>query len=440
MNQSQQDSSTSTGNNHLESFIPVTRFALIDTLVNEAANNGDRKDVVCFFQLLGQWRHQEHQDRLLRLKERYLPFSPDRDTIRVLDYSSQQLEVMKDELIDDITAMLERANYNLIDADGLNRLLSTHSAYGLELKVDQLEYDEILVYYRGAGEETLVQRNWQKLFKKEAHTIPTFKRLFLLLKLKPEARRVEEIMDEKDVSEKKAKRILEKRRDKLPKSNGDSFIYLKLFKNIPQEDLEMMFPNTQVQFKLFDKIKLGMTAGGGTVAGVAGAASKAMAAVAAANPIALAGSIFGIVGIITRQVMNFFNTRNRYMLALSRRLYFHSLADNRGALTLLWDRGEEEDIKEAMLLYHFLLRKPVLRNELHLIDAEIEHFLMERYGVKVNFDIADAIDHLLRDGIVQENEQGQLIALSAPECKKVLEQRWRERLSNITTAEVDLED
>ena len=255
MNRSQQDSSTSTGNNHLESFIPVTRFALIDTLVNEAANNGDRKDLVCFFQVLGQWRHQESQDRLLRLKERYLPFSPDRDTIRVLDYSSQQLEVMKEELIDEITALLERANYNLIDADELNGLLSTHSAYGLELKVDQLEYDEILVYYRGAGEETLVQRNREKLFRKEAYTIPTFRRLFLLLKLKPEARRFKEIMEEKDVSEKKAKRILEKRRDKLPKSNGDSFIYLKLFKNIPQEDLEMMFPNTQVQFKLFDKIK-----------------------------------------------------------------------------------------------------------------------------------------------------------------------------------------
>ena len=416
-------------NNPRESFIPVTRFALIDTLSKTVEDGGKREERARFFQLLAQWRHQDHQDRLLRLKERYLPFSPDRDTIRVLEFSDQQLKTMQSELIDEVASMLERANYTHVDEEQLNRLLSTHSAYGLELKVDRLEYDEIMVYFRGAGEERLEKRNWKKWFKKETLIVPTFKRLFLLLKLKPKQQRIEELMDSEGISQKKAEKLVAKRREKLPKTNSDDFIYLKLFKNIPQEDLEMMFPNTQVQFRLFDKIKLGMTAGGGTVAGVAGAASKAMAAIAAANPIALAGSIFGIVGIITRQVMNFFNTRNRYMLALSQRLYFHSLADNRGALTLLCDRGEEEDIKEDLLMYHFLSHHPTPRDELDQLDKKIEAYLYEQYQVQVDFDIDDALRRLERDGLIKENEQKALSALSPQEAFQVLDQRWHERLS-----------
>ena len=415
----------------LEAFIPVTRFALIKTLAGEARKNGDKAEITSFFQFLGQWRHQEHQDRLLRLKERYLPFSPDRDTVKVLNFSEEELDSLQQQLIDEVSAMLERANYSHIDDNELDRLLSTHSAYGLELKVDRQEYDEILIYYRGSGEETLEQRDWRNLFRKKVITVPIFKRLFLLLKLKPLEERVREIMAADGISEKKARKVIRKNRKRLPKNAGASHVYLKLFKNIPQEDLEMMFPNTQVQFKLLDKLKLGMTAGGGTIAGVAGTASKAMAAVASANPIALASSMVGLIGVIVRQVMNFFNTRNKYMLALSQRLYFHSLADNRGALTLLSDRGEEEDVKEELLLYYFLYRNPLPRGELHTLDANIETFLAEQFKVKVDFDIGDALQRLERDGIVNEDGQGRLNALAPAEACRLLEQKWRNRLSDM---------
>ena len=415
----------------LETFIPVTRFALMKALLEDAASHGDAADLGVFFRFLGQWRHQEHFERLVRLKECYMPFSPDRDTLRVTAYSDEELMVLQARLVGDIRAMLERANYTLIDEAEQNRLLSTHSAHGLELKVDRDEYDEILIFYRGAGEEVLVKRDWETLFRKRVVTVPIFKRLFLVLKLKTPEQRIQEIMAGKRVGEARARKLLEQRRKPFPKVDGGKRIYLKLFKNIPQEDLEMMFPNTQVRFRMYDKVKLGMTAGGGTAAGVGGAASKAMAAVATANPLALASAIFGIVAVVSRQVMSFFNTRNRYMLALSKRLYFHSLADNRGALTLLSDRGEQEDIKEELLLYYFLWRRPVARGELHAVDARIESFLADNYGVKVDFDVEDAVQRLQRDGLLRDDEAGMLRVLSPGDACRLLEDKWRERIADM---------
>ena len=54
--------------------------------------------------------------------------------------------------------------------------------------------------------------------------------------------------------------------DKYAYGPGDTM--LKLFQNVPRADIEMLFPNTKVEFKLLDKLKLGLTAGGGTVAGL----------------------------------------------------------------------------------------------------------------------------------------------------------------------------
>ena len=42
---------------------------------------------------------------------------------------------------------------------------------------------------------------------------------------------------------------------------------------MPRSDVEMIFPNTKVRFRLFDKIKFGVTAGSGLGMGVVGTAS-----------------------------------------------------------------------------------------------------------------------------------------------------------------------
>ena len=428
-----------------EKFIPVTRLALMDHLAKEeqrtaAATGHSSCDNI--FQYLSAWRQQSYHQRLTRLKQCYLPFSPDRDTKRVRDFSEAELSEFKAGLIRNIKVLLIQANYEEINQDKLEELLQANSAHGLELKVDLSEFDEVLLYARGRVVDTITKRTADNLylFPKE-FKVPVYKRLFLLLKLKSVDQRVREIMEQSGVNEKKARKINKKQRNGLPDDPDGSFVYLRLFKEIPQEDLEMMFPNTQVKLRMFDKIKLGVTAGGGTVAGIAGAASKIMAAVATANPIGLAVALLGVIGLLFRQVKTVFNTRTKYMMMLAQRLFFHSLANNRSVLTLLVDRAGEEDLKEEMLAYYFLMRHPMPASELREdgeLDVLIEEFLSREFGVTVDFDLEDALKRLNADHLLSAGPDNIISALSPADACAVLERKWRALLSHTPQAEEEM--
>ena len=153
-----------------------------------------------------------------------------------------------------------------------------------------------------------------------------------------------------------AEGIVRRLRRLLPDTVSSDYVYIKLFKNMPRSDVEMIFPNTKVKFRLFDKIKFGVTAGSGFGVGVVGTASKIAIA---SNPYTLVMALAGLGGVALRQASTFINQRNRYMVVMARNLYFHSMADNRGVMTLLADRAAEEDIKEEMLLYSVLAKERV---------------------------------------------------------------------------------
>ena len=234
------------------------------------------------------------------------------------------------------------------------------------------EFDEALLYYRGTGTIVREERNpWRLYLRKDRLDVPIFERLFLLLKLKPAETRIAEIMAATQVDRARAARDVEKARAHFPPGVSSDYIYVKIFKRIPQIDIEMLFPNTKVAFRPFDKLKLMVTAGGGTVAGVAGTATKLLAAT---NPFTLAFGVFGLSAVIFRQAMKFFHTRNHYMMVLAQNLYFCSLANNRGALTLIADGAEEEDVKEDMLLYAFLARHPSKHDALPELKIMVTSF------------------------------------------------------------------
>jgi hypothetical protein len=266
------------------------------------------------------------------------------------------------------------------------------------------------------------ERNpWRLYLTKDRFEVPIFERLFLLFKLKSDETRIAEIMAATGADRNRGARLLRKARAHLPLGLSHDHIYVKMFKRIPQIDLEMLFPNTKIAFRPFDKLKLMITAGGGTVAGVTGTATKLLAAT---NPFTLAFGIAGLSAVVFRQVMSFFNTRNRYMMVLAQNLYFFSLANNHGALTLIADRAEEEDVKEDMLAYAFLARHPSKYNALADIKREATTFLKERCGVSVDFDAEDALRRLLADGLVRSDAQGNLTAIAPDEARAHIDRLW----------------
>ncbi len=415
-----------------ERFIPVSYQSLMQVLsLPEMWSAGEHEQGRTLIKNLYAWRHQTYRTRLEALKDSYLIFSPDTDTVTTETLSDLELRERRHDFMENVGTLLESANYEKITQSDLDLLLTSDSPYGLRLHVDLDAFDDVVIYFRGASTKIVEYRDWKWAFlKKKAVETPIFQRLFVALKLKPEEEQIKELMLKEEISRSKAEKKVAKNLKLLPDGVSSANIYLKLFKNIPQDDLEMMFPNTRVVFKLLDKLKLGLTAGGGTIAGLFGILPKLFVAATLLNPITLITTIFGFFGLLVRQITKFFNQRNEYMMTLAQNLYFHNLANNRGVLTLLVDRAEEEDIKEEALLYCFLCRNQNRATNLETAKAEIETFLHSNFNVEIEFDLEDAFSRLLRDGLVIENGEGYKI-LPPAQAKMRIQNLWRGVLQEI---------
>lgn len=416
-----------------EHFIPITRFALMDRLTMPSAwPRGQSLAARRFFAYLDYWRHQRYGSKLLDLEQTYEPFSPDSDLLLTRSFTDDELDGMQDRMIQSIKEVLAQANYSPIDPSSVQEILTKDSHYGLDLHVDFSLFEEVLIYYRGASTTKDQKRTLRKFMRKEEFDVPIFQRLFLLFKLKTPQQRIREIMEEEKVSRKEAERMARKQRAYLPAAVTPGNIYMKLFKNIPRSDIEMVFPNTEVRYRMLDKLMLG----GGGIAGLGGPVVGAVTKFGMlANPFVAVPVIIGLGGAVFRGAMNFVNKRNKYMVVMAQNLYFHSMADNRGVMIKLIDRAAEEDVKEEMLLYSVLAKENANRRDLKAIDIAIEQYLKSTFGLDIDFDLDDALERLLADGIVKEDANGDLHTLSPEDASLHIDEMWDRLLDELPDVE-----
>jgi hypothetical protein len=419
-----------------EKFLPVTRHALLDRLtVPDLWPNGDHVQARRFLRYLDYWRRHGYSAKLLDLEQLYEPFSPDTDMLQTRAFSDRERHAMQKRLVACMAELLTQGNFTRIAPENFHIILTKDSHYGLDLQVDTDAFEELLIFYRGASTITERRRDIRKAYMgwKEIE-VSVFQRLFILFKLKPFDVRVQEMMAQGKFDKNKAERIVRRQRKMLPGTVTSDRIYIKLFKNMPRSDVEMAFPNTKVRFRLLDKLKFGVSAGSGLGVGVAGTIGKLALL---SNPYTLVMTLGGLGGIVVRQASNFVAQRNRYMVVLAKNLYFHSMADNRGVMTLLADRAADEDIKEEMLLYTWIANMPPLKaRDLETIDRSIEGYLKSAFGIDVDFDIFDALARLKQEGVITELEDGTLKILPPMEAALHIDKLWDaclDELPDITT-------
>ena len=411
-----------------EKFLPVTRHALMDRLTEPALwPNGDAAHARRFLRYLDYWRRHGYAAKLLDLEQIYEPFSPDSDLLSTRTFTPEERQVMLKRLVARMADLIEQSNFTRVDPNDFHIILTKDSHYGLDLQVDVDAFEEVLIFYRGATTVTERYRDIRKAYLGwREKKVPVFQRLFIMFKLKPFETRVREVIDKHKVSRREAESQVKRLRRLLPGDVSSDYVYMKLFKNMPRSDVEMIFPNTKVRFRLFDKIKFGVTAGSGLGVGAVTTVSKIAIA---SNPYTLVMALAGLGGVAMRQASAFMNQRNRYMVVMARNLYFHSMADNRGVMTLLADRAAEEDIKEEMLLYGVLARQAYNVRDLKAIDHDIEQYLKQAFSIDVNFDVEDALRRLKQDGIVTELADGTLQVLPAQEAATHVDQLWDSSLN-----------
>lgn len=377
-------------------FIPFRKVDVIEMCINDSRLS--KYDQNLFRQLchiLGSLIHFEFHHQVEMLKDCYAPFNPDADTRLNFDYSEQNKKALQKNLVEGLAAILNAANFQKITETDLEEALKEESLFKIRLRVDFNDFEEVIFYQRGEStkEETLI-----KFFglKKEPITFTNYERVVIYIKFKKEDY------------------FKAKRQKNLYFTPGSTII--KLFQNVPKADLEMLFPNSEVRMKTVDKLIIAIPA---AVSGIVLTATKLGASILLIGSvvsfwlgltkkevkieqqhlIALGLGLGTLGGFLFKQISKFKNRKIKFMKALSDNLYFKNLDNNTGVFHHLIDTAEEEEFKEAILAYYFLL---VEDRDLTIteLDETVERWFENKHNCRINFEIEDALHKLERWNLV----------------------------------------
>ncbi len=393
-------------------FIPYRRQDIIEMCLREQRLQGQEKEFRHLCGMIGSIFHFEFHRIIESLKDLYAPIDPDSDTL-ALDSAKGRTDL---NFVDVLGEMLEKANYERITQDDLNQAMNASSLFKIRLHVNFDDFSDALLFCRGESERDETVSRWLGLSKKTI-TFTNYDRVVIYIRFKED---------------------YEQGKVSFPYCRPGATL-LKLFQNVPKADLEMLFPNTRIRMRMVDKLLIGIPAvvsGGIVLTTKLGASLVLMGSLFGfwlgissqpvelnkATLVVLFAGIAALGGYLFKQFNKFKNRKLRFMQTLTQNLYFKNLDNNAGVFHRIVNDAEEEEGKEAILAYYFLLanEQPLSRKEL---DHLIELWMADKYGCAIDFEIDDALEKLRTLGLVWESE-GKLLAVSIDKGIQKLDQRW----------------
>jgi hypothetical protein len=341
---------------------------------------------------IDQTFHQQFHDIKQRVKDAYAPLDPDADT-RLVELSTRAEEDVS--LVEVLGGLLDRANYEKVTERDLQRALGAASLFQVRLYVDMDDFEEVLLYTRGASRREETLREFFGLWRRRVQFI-NYDRVLLYIRFR------------QDIDSDSA----------LGDCRGGSTM-LKLFQNVPAADLEMLFPNIRVGMRWLDRLLIGVPAlvsGGLVFTTKAGATLLLLGSLLGfwlglstrpveldkAALLALGAGLGALAGYCWKQFSNFRNRKLKYTQALTENLYFKLLDNNAGVLFRLLDDAEESECKECLLAYYFLLANNEPQTSVE-VDGAIEQWLADKWHCRIDFEIDDALAKLARLGLALES-------------------------------------
>ena len=391
-------------------YIPFRKKDIVEMCIASGGLAG--KEQMQFRQLcevLKSVYHFEYHQKLERLKDAYAPLNPDRDTRKVGFYTENQ----EAGFIAGLDELLDKANYEALSETELKHAMEESSLFQLKLHIDFDEFEEVLLYTRGESIRREEVKQWYGL-RKQIIEFPNFDRVVIYIRFKKEL---------KDT--------------KLQHKPGSTM--LKLFQNVPKADVEMLFPNTRLGMRTIDKLMIAVPAllGSGAIfttkvgpslllfGGLLGYWFGISSEPVKLDQGVMLAIVIGVVGLgsyIWKQFVNFKNRKLTYMQTLTESLYFKNLDNNAGVFHRLVDDAEEEECKEAILGYYFLLTKSDL-NTVSSLDEGVEAWFKERWDCALDYEVEDALAKLFDLGLISEAD-GQLKAIDMDTACQKLDKRW----------------
>lgn len=387
----------------VESYIPLRHTDLVQRL--EKSLGCQPEESKTFKELCARLTtifHVEHLSTLLDIEDLYAPLDPDAEVIEIFELNEDERTKQADRLFDHLTQILYSAHYHRLDRDELRHAIDIGYAWGVKLDVDMDVFDRLEIFARGWRSVTKKRRRWQNLFREESVELPEFHRLMIAFRLKESSR--------------------------LEKTMRTDVVYLKMFKNIPESDLEILLPGSRVRLSIFDQGKI-------LVPNLSSAAMTVfkifrvgvfLTIVAAAWVIKWMLAAAVLVGYVTKTAFGYFSTKEKYQFGLTKNLYLKNMDNNSGVIYRLFNEAEEQEMCETVLAYSMLWQHQATEG---LTDIELddlsENYLHETVNFPVEFDVHDALEKLDRLGLANMGRNGKWRAVSLQTAATRLRENWQ---------------
>jgi hypothetical protein len=371
-----------------DQFIPVRKSDLLDALVDHGAlaSDAERENFRRFWRQLGSIYHYVYFDRLEELRDDYYYFSPDLpETTHV---ETETLDRLHDDLDKTLGDVLKDANFIEVPHDHIAHAHTQRHILKVQIETPTEDYREVRFFHRGHHKETVEIKRWFGLSQR-AVEIDVYDHVIVMVMIKRK----------NEVTKRQLKRLT---KNKLRPGS----ILIKYFRNIPRSDLNMLFPEVRVVMSAFDKVTLGLPAivGGipiilnllptitvlflviGFYLGVTGEIEQD----AIKKGFAALSGLAALGGFVLRQWLRYQRQSLRYQKEISDNIYFRNVNNNAGIFDYIIGTAEEQETKEVFLAYYFLATagEPLTQAEL---EARIERWLKDRFGLEVTFGVDNAL-------------------------------------------------
>ena len=201
-------------------------------------------------------------------------------------------------------------------------------------------------------------------------------------------------------------------------------MHLRLFKDVPHLDMEVIFSNTSPSMRTLEKIKifapliaglvsLGMKYGPLLFGGETGSTSLSL----------VGGLLSGLGAYVLKTYTSYQKTREKFRNIVAKDMYFKGLANNSSVLSVVVDMAEEQEVKEAILAYAILVMNQPKSFTEDSLDQYIESWLMNSFDA-IDFEVDDALAKLDKMRLLNRDDSGLLSVKGIQEALFLLDDYW----------------
>ncbi|MEO1376194.1 MAG: TMEM143 family protein, partial [Cyanobacteria bacterium J06635_10] len=332
-----------------EAFIPYRRMDIIQLCLDDGQlDAADTQKFEDFCEILSSYYHFRFHKTLEDIKNNYVPFNPNADVEALSAASFEQYDKMESIVIDSFEHILQRANYIRLPENLIKQALGKKSLIDLKTEVDFDDFERVICYYRGDSYKTVIRK--KLFFWKQEKRVDIYERIVLLIKFKEAAyflAKKEKIKELKFIPNK---------------------MYVYFYKNIPQFDIDLLFPNVSTSMNWKDRLLFGVPAIGAAIPLILKALPNILLLVAAIllvlnaeplveqlkveqyqvrdiMPILVATLSLGIAlgGFAFKQYSNYKSKKIKFQNDVTETLFFKNLGNNDSVFQMFIDIAEEEE-------------------------------------------------------------------------------------------------